>query len=61
VVDGEVVDATPMLDEVTAVGEVVAIRHAGAALAATDVGRCAVVRIFDGDSGVLVMVLEVPR
>jgi hypothetical protein len=58
VVDGQVVDFVPLVDEVTDVAGV-AVRHAGATLAAADIGQAAAVGIYDGDTGALVMVRRV--
>ena len=53
-VDGELVDGAPLLDELTDVGGV-ALRHAIAALSAAADGRRALVVIYDGDTGEIVL------
>jgi hypothetical protein len=58
VVDGEVVDAAELVEETSHITERVAVRHYGAAVAATARGDAVEVRIFDGDSGALVMVMR---
>lgn len=58
VVDGQVVDFVPLVDEITDVAGV-AVRHAGATMAAVDIGQTAAVGIYDGDTGALVMTRRV--
>ena len=58
VVDGHVVDYTPLTTDSTDVGGV-AVRHASAALHAADVGNTNMVGIYDGDTGEPVAVLGV--
>jgi hypothetical protein len=58
VLNGKVMDAAPLQEEVEEVAESVAIRHRGAALAAQSEGGHVEIRIFDGDTGALISVLR---
>ena len=59
VVDGTIVDYTPLQEESTDV-QGVAVCHAGAALRAAEAGKTNLVGIYDGDTGEPVAVLGVP-
>jgi hypothetical protein len=58
VVNGQIVDYTPLTTETTDV-EGVAVRHATAALYAADAGKTNVVGIYDGDTGEVMAVMGV--
>ena len=60
VVDGAVVDYTPLTPQTTNIGDV-GVHHAAATLNATVVGSQAVVGLYDGDTGALVAVLGALR